>query len=246
MTRTERWTQLWSVLRLAMGLLIAAAILAQAIVTIGSAVRGERDVGTTLANFFSYFTILSNTASVVVLLWAAIWYFRRGRDASVEPFALALALASVSTYMIVTGVVYNTLLRGIELAQGTTVGWSNEVMHLVGPLFFLADLFLGPLRRQLAWRAIGAIVVFPVVWIVYTLIRALITTNPINGDPYWYPYPFLDPNGDRGYGGVVFYVVAIAIAISIFATLTIWVGRRRGALPETAASAEASRVPSVD
>ena len=41
--------------------------------------------------------------------------------------------------MVVTGVVYNLLLRGIVLDQGTTVPWSNEVMHLVGPAFMLLD-----------------------------------------------------------------------------------------------------------
>src|SRR5690606_29600106 len=63
----------------------------------------------------------------VVLAVAAIWALTCGRDATREPRWLAVALSCVTTYMIITGIVYNLLLRGIELPQGSTVPWSNEV-----------------------------------------------------------------------------------------------------------------------
>ncbi len=212
-----------------MAVVTAAAIIAQAQVTIGGAVAAGRDVVTTVVNFFSFFTILSNVAAVLVLAWAAVWLFARGRAAASEPRFLALALASVTTYMLVTGVVYNVLLRGIALPQGTTVPWSNEVLHVVGPLFLLADLFLGAKRRALRWRAIAAILVFPIAWVAYTLVRGPLTTNTVTGDPWWYPYPFLDPHGfSTGYLAVAGYIVGIAIAITAFAALVVWVGRYRG------------------
>jgi MFS family permease len=153
-------------------LVIAAAIIAQGMTTIGGAITGGRDVATTTANFFSFFTVLSNVASVIVLAWAVVW-FLLNREASRESRPLATALACVTTYMIVTGIVYNVLLRSIALPQGTTVAWSNEVLHLIGPLLFLADVFLAPRRRALSWRTIGIIVAFPIVWIVYTLLRGI-------------------------------------------------------------------------
>jgi hypothetical protein len=92
------------------------------------------------------------------------------------------------------------------------------------------DLFVGPLRRALPWRAVLGIVIFPLVWVAYTLLRAPFIINPGNGDPYWYPYPFLNPNGSGGWGSVAIYVVIIAVAIIAVASVVVWVGRRRGAL----------------
>lgn len=227
--QTKAWALTWSVMRLAMAALIIAAIAAQLTASLTTAAELGRDVGVTLANFFSFFTILSNTLTAVVLVWAGFWFFARGRHAEAEPPALALSLACVTTYMIITGIVYNSLLRGIELPQGSEpIPWSNEVLHLIGPLFLLADLFVGPLRRALPWRAVWGVVAFPILWVVYTMLRGPLVTNPVSGDPFWYPYPFLNPNTD-GWASVIFWIVAIAVAFLVVATLVVWWGRRVGA-----------------
>jgi len=130
--------------------------------------------------------------------------------------------------MIVTGVVYNTLLRGIELPQGTTVLWANEMMHVVGPLLMLADVLLAPRRRCLGWGVVGITAVFPIVWAVYTLVRANLIINPRTGTRGWYPYPFLDPANVGGYGGVAAYIVGIAVVIIVAGVGVVWVSRKRG------------------
>jgi hypothetical protein len=228
MLRSPTWSSVWSVARLVMAGAIFAAVVAQLVQSVSGAVEAGRHVPTIIANFFSFFTILSNTASAVVLVTAAVWFFARGRASSAEPGWLAFLLAAVTTYMVITGIVYNILLRGIALEPGSIVAWSNEILHLAGPLFLLADLFLGPLRRALPWRAVFGIVAFPMVWVAYTLLRAPFIVNPGTGDPYWYPYPFLNPYGPGGWGSVVIYVIGIAVAILSVAALVVWVGRRRG------------------
>ena len=228
--RSRAWAQTWSVMRLAMAALMVAAVVAQLARSLAKAADLGRDVGTTVANYFSFFTILSNSLTAIVLIWAALWFFARGRHADAEPPALALSLACVTTYMIITGVVYNLLLRSIPLDQGSTViPWSNEVLHLIGPLFLLADLFVGPMRRALPWRAVWAIIALPLLWVVYTMLRGPLVTNPVSGDPYWYPYPFLNPNGAGGWSSVLFWIVVIAIAFLVVASLIVWWGRRVGA-----------------
>ncbi len=224
MTRSSTWTTVWSFLRLAVAALIAAAIVAQLARSIGTAMELNRDVVTTVANFFSFFTILSNAGTAVVLAWAGLRQLtRRGAESTV----LAVALASVTTYMIITGIVYNTLLRNIELPQGSApIPWSNEVLHLIAPLFLLADLFVGPHRRMLSWRAIRAIIVFPIAWVVYTMVRGPFVINPVTGDPFWYPYPFLNPNNPGGWPSVLVYIVGIAVAIIIVAAVVVWWRRR--------------------
>jgi hypothetical protein len=229
----------WTVLRLAMAAVMVAAISAQLAKSIGTATKLDRDVTTTIANFFSFFTILSNALAAIVLIWAAVWYFTRGRRAVTEPPALALALASVSTYMIITGIVYNALLRFITLPQGSApIPWSNEVLHLIGPLFLLADVFFGPLRRALPWRSLWAVVAFPILWVAYTMVRGPLITNPVSRDPFWYPYPFLNPNNPGGWPSVIVYVIGIAVAIVAVGAFVVWWGRRSGTT-DTGASAAA-------
>ena len=108
--------------------------------------------------------------------------------------------------------------------------WSNEILHVWAPLFILLDVFFGPLRRRLPWRALWTIIAFPIVWGIYTLVRGPLVTDFRTGNPWWYPYPFLNPNLQPwGYGGVALYVVGIAAGILVLAAGVIWVGRRRGA-----------------
>lgn len=238
MMRTAAWATTWSVLRFAMAAVIVAAIVAQLAKTVATATELERDVVTTIVNFFSFFTILSNATTALVLLWAALWFWTRGRRAAAEPAVLATALACASTYMIITGIVYNTLLRDIVLPQGSEpIPWSNEVLHLAAPLFLLIDVFVGPLRRALPWRALWAIVAFPILWVLYTMIRGPLTTNPVTGAAYWYPYPFLNPNNPdllplTGYPGVLVYVLGIAAAILAVGSFVVWWGRRAGSRPD--------------
>ncbi|KAF2420509.1 hypothetical protein B2K11_02145 [Microbacterium sp. B35-30] len=230
-----------------MAAVTVTAITTQMAKSIGTATELGRDVTTTVVNFFSFFTILSNALAAIVLIWAAVWYFTRGRRAVAEPPVLALALACVSTYMIITGIVYNALLRGITLPQGSEpIPWSNEVLHLIGPLFLLADVFVGPLRRALPWRSLWAVVAFPILWVAYTMIRGPLITNPVSGDPFWYPYPFLNPNNPGGWPSVLVYVIGIAVAIVAVGAFVLWWGRRSGTTDTDAPAAApaAAWVPS--
>ena len=116
--------------------------------------------------------------------------------------------------MIITGIVYNLLLRNIPLPQGSTVPWSNEILHVWAPIFLLLDVLFAPRRRALSWSALGAVVVFPIVWLAYTLIRGPLVHDFRTGNDWWYPYPFLNPNVQPwGYVGVALYSIGIAVAI---------------------------------
>ena len=182
---SARTQSIWSLLRLAIAALIAAAVVAKLTSSIDVATTNGRDVATTVANFFSFFTILSNLSACVVLVWSGLWWFARGRRTDqTEPPALVVATACVTSYMIVTGVVYNALLRGIELPQGSVaIPWSNEVLHLIGPAFLLLDLAIGPAGRHLRWPTVPIVLIFPIIWVAYTLVRGPRTTNPATGDP---------------------------------------------------------------
>ncbi|WP_298863787.1 Pr6Pr family membrane protein [uncultured Microbacterium sp.] len=227
-------TTWWPYARIAASLLGSAAIIAQLVRTLTNATEATTAYGSHLltvgTNFFSFFTILSNLGAAAMLAVAAVWAWTAGRDAVREPRWLAVLIACVATYMIVTGIVYNLLLRGIELPQGSTVPWSNEVLHVVIPLFLLIDVLFAPKRRALSWGTLGTIAAFPILWAVYTLVRANLIIAPATGDHHWYPYPFLNPHiTPGGYLGVAGYIVGIAAAIIAIGTGVVWIARRRAA-----------------
>ncbi|MFS0894869.1 Pr6Pr family membrane protein [Microbacterium sp. 179-I 3D3 NHS] len=239
---TTTW---WPYARLAASVLAVAAIVAQLVRTLQIALADETEWGshlpTVIANFFSFFTIESNVLAAVALAAGGIWALSQKNRSAVEPRWLATLLICASTYMIVTGVVYNTLLRGIALPQGSTVGWSNEVLHVVIPIVMLADVLFAPRRRSVGWGTVGIAAIFPIVWVVYTLIRANLVIAPSTGNTWWYPYPFLDPRQEGGYIAVSLYVLLIAAIIIGAAALVVWVGRRRAAVDDMMSDSAASQ-----
>ena len=227
MLRSRAWANAWAALRLLAAAAGVAAIVGQLVRTLSISASNGWPLVLTAVDFFSFFTILSNLGAAIALTTGAILIWRGSR---VDPAWFATLLAAVSTYMLITGIVYNALLRNIPLPQGSTVPWSNEILHVWAPLFILLDVFFGPLRRRLSWRALWTIIAFPIVWVIYTLVRGPLVTDFRTGNPWWYPYPFLNPNLQPwGYGGVALYVVGIAAGILVLAAGVIWVGRRRGA-----------------
>ena len=226
---------LFIVIRIAAAILGIAAIVGQLITTYNVWTQlGIANRGTLFVNFFSFFTIDSNVAAVVAFAIGAVCLIRNEGD----PRWFALLRASTVTYMTVTFVVYNLLLRGIELPQGTTLPWSNEVLHVVAPLLVVLDWFFAPGRRSMEWKDLRVIVAFPIVWVIYTLIRGPLAYNQTAHKPTWYPYPFLDPSlSPEGYWSVLFYVILIAGAIIGTGAGVIWVSRRRERWPLRAVAA---------
>ncbi|WP_313812559.1 Pr6Pr family membrane protein [Glutamicibacter sp.] len=219
----------WLIARALIGMAIIAAIAAQAQATMAFTVALQRDLTTTMVNFFSYFTILSNLLCAIALLTASTWMAVRTPGAQ-EPRWLARLLACAATYMIITGLVYNLLLRSIALDQGTTVPWSNEILHTIGPAYMLIDSLFARSTRALPWKDASIALAFPLFWLIYTFIRGPLTIAPATGLPWWYPYPFLNPHIQGGWAPVLGYVVGIAALIVAAAFLVIAMGRRpRGA-----------------
>ena len=221
-------------------LLIAGLILAAIIVTYHTSIGQWHDAGyadlTTLhVNFFSYFTIESNIIAVITLVIGVVLAFRTATD----PQWFAVLRLSAFAYMTVTGIVYNLLLRGITVTgAGEGASWTNEVLHVVGPLFIIVDWLFAPGRKRMEWAAIRAVLIFPLAWVAYTLIRGPFVYDQVKGVQGWYPYPFLNPAlSAEGYFSVAFYVLLIAAIFGLVAASGIWVTRRheRWPLPAPAA-----------
>ena len=222
---------------------ITAAIVGQYLHSLNfRALKGIEENGVPAVNFFSFFTIDSNILTVVVFLIGAVLLVR---SRGIDPLWFAVGRGSVTAYMVTTGIVYNTLLRGVEVSAGATLGWSNEILHVAGPILVAIDWLFAPGRRALEWKHIWIVVIFPIVWAVYTMIRGPFVLDPtsqvLNPDYVigWYPYPFLNPiTAQLGYVSVAFYVVLIAAVIGGVGAAIIWVSRRGRWPLRTAATAK--------
>lgn len=162
-------------------------------------------------NFFGFFTMQSNMLTVVMLLGTALI----GLAGKPQPAGWSVFRACVTTYIVVVGMVYNTLLTGLE--GGITLDWANTVLHLAIPVYVALDWILVGDRPAIPWSKLWIVVIYPVVWIAVVLIRG--TTDG------WVPYPFLDPS--LGYGVVAMYCLGIAVAIVVIGALVWWVSRLR-------------------
>lgn len=210
------------ILRAAGTLGIAAAVVAQWRKSQEAEAAGAGETGFVSVNFFSFFTIEANVFAALVLGIGFFMMMRRGP----EPKGFTLLRAIAVTYMATTGVVYNLLLRGIELPQGTTVPWSNEILHVAAPILLVLDWLIAPGKRRLEPSMLWAIVAFPIMWAGYTMLRGAMVLDPRTGKN-WYPYPFLNPDtSPNGYYSVAFYVLLIAVLIGAVGALVIRTSRR--------------------
>ncbi|MEV4611175.1 Pr6Pr family membrane protein [Kitasatospora sp. NPDC049258] len=190
--------------RIAFGLLAAVALSIQGYHSVGA--------GAPLTNFFSYFTNLSNIGGLLVLLTGGVLGLR-GRPGVPDEIRGAIVL-----YMTITGLVYGLLLSGYSL--GLLLPWVNDIVHRVMPVVYLADWLLMPPAARLGRTTVLKWLVFPLVYLAYTLLRGPLVD--------WYPYPFVDPRLPGGYGRVAgACTLLLALFVAVAAAL-VWLGNRFG------------------
>lgn len=161
--------------------------------------------------YFSYFTIQTSLANIVVLVLTGIVGLQSVRDTR----AVAALRANFVAYAIITGAVYNALLRDLPSAEGAYVSpiqWPNEITHVWIPLYFALDWILNPHRHKLPGWTMVAGLAYPLAWFTFTLTRGELTG--------WYPYAFLNPTGAAGWTGVWTYAAGIALIIVALVSAT--------------------------
>jgi hypothetical protein len=123
-------------------------------------------------------------------------------------------------YMVVTGVVYAVLLKNnTDANSALAFNWRNFVLHEAVPWFIVAEWLLWPRGAHITLRQSMWLLIFPVAWLAYTLVRAQFT--------HWYPYPFLNPATVGGAGSVAIYIIGIAIGFFGLCAATSWLSRVR-------------------
>jgi hypothetical protein len=119
--------------------------------------------------------------------------------------------------MSITGIVFTLLLSNTDV--DTAIPWVNSVVHELMPLVMLADWLVTPPRTRLQLRQGLLWLSFPLVWIVYTIIRGAIVNL--------YPYPFLNP-ANGGYASVAVYCAGILVAMVVVSQLAVVLANAAG------------------
>ncbi len=190
--------------RAASALLVLVAIVVQINVNIGKGTFNP-------TRFFAFFTILSN------LFGAGLFLFLATRWRSARSPTFDLLRGGSVVYLTVTFIVVVLLLSGADLQ--VAVPWVDTVLHKIFPIYVVLDWLIDPPASHLTLRSAVRWLVYPLVWLVFTLIRGAFDN--------WYPYPFLNP-ANGGYGTVAFFCVAILVGFLVISALTVVAGNALG------------------
>jgi hypothetical protein len=164
-----------------------------------------------LIRFFSFFTILSN------LLVALIFSMNALKDSNSIRIWLQKrrALTAIVTYITITGLVYHIFIAPVLHIAGAHLAVSH-MLHTLVPVMVIVYWVIFQDKRLLKWTDIPAGLVFPLIYLAYTLIRGGITG--------FYPYIFLDA-GKLGWAQVAINVVGLSLIFIFFLALYVGIAK---------------------
>ncbi|MCU1659233.1 MAG: hypothetical protein JWO57_3889 [Pseudonocardiales bacterium] len=178
--------------------------------TTASSTEVGRLAGATLAGrllrLVSFFTIQSN-------ILAGITSAQLARDPDRDGPVWRVLRLDALVGITVTGIVYSTVLARIHEPKGWQETSTNTVVHYIVPIMMVVGwLLFGP-RPRIDARVVSWSLVFPVLWLGYTLVRGAITP--------WYPYPFVDVPS-HGYGPVLLNALLVTLVLGAVSALYWW------------------------
>lgn len=151
--------------------------------------------------YFAYFSIVTAIVAGLFLITTGFGLLLNVEDTKwVEISRLSLAVA-----LIVIGVVYHALLAGAanDVRDGN-YAWPvlpNEIIHTYVPILAAVEYLISVKAFRIRLRAFLWVAVFPITWLVLSIARGIATN--------WWPYWFINPNGEAGLGGMLTYLAAI-------------------------------------
>ena len=155
------------------------------------------------AEYFAYFSIVTAIVAGLFLITTGFGLLLNIEDTKwVEVARLSLAVA-----LIVVGVVYHALLAGAanDVRDGD-YAWPvlpNEIIHTYAPILAVIEYLISVKAFRIRLRAFVWVAVFPLIWLVLSIVRGIATN--------WWPYWFINPNGEAGLGGMLTYISAITV-----------------------------------
>ncbi len=165
-------------------------------------------------HYLNYFTILSNIACMIFFALAFVasaGALRRGE----RDFAWHPRLEGVFVFCItVVGIVYATLLAPKDIAEGHFFNFENIVLHYTGPVMVLLDWLL--FSPKGSFRAVDPLrwLLVPLGYFGYILLRSTFA-GEIGDSGSAFPYDFIDPAVQGGWGPMLRGVFFIALGMAV-------------------------------
>ena len=138
----------------------------------------QSDIPETIIRFFTFFTILTN-------LWVALFF-----TCKIFPFTKHLTifnkrgiLTALTTFILIVGLVYQFVLRGIWQPHGMQ-RIVDELLHTIVPLFVLFYWIIFSGKEKINFGDTAIWLLYPLVYFLSVLLRGHFSN--------YYPYPFLN------------------------------------------------------
>ena len=156
-------------------------------------------------DFYVHFTNISNFLCIGVMLASLIQTAKKKEDSYVSTAPMLKFIGMLG--ILLTFLVFNIMLAGAE-GRDPQLNWriGSLTFHVILPIMYIADWFLFYERKQTKWYYPVASIAFPLGYVFFLLIQAVIlkfNTSiliPTPTTPLIYPYFFvnLDTQGVPG------------------------------------------------
>ncbi len=161
----------------------------------------------TTIRFFSYFTILTNLLTAIVLTCES---FRKTQDSD------SGFLTAIVVYITIVGMVYQISLRPLWSPQGMQK-LVDELLHSVIPVFVILYWVLYGNKQRLQYKQLVGWLLFPLIYLAFVLTRGRFSG--------FYPYPFINVK-ELGIGKVLANAVGLTLGFVLVSVLFIAIGKR--------------------
>ena len=167
-------------------------------------------------DFYVHFTNISNYFCLGIMLTALIQTAKKDTDSYVTAAPLLKFIGMLG--ILLTFLVFNLMLAGAE-GRDPQANWrvSSLSFHVVLPILYIADWFLFYERKQCKWYYPIASIAFPLAYVAFLLIQAIILKFdssiliPTTTTPLIYPYFFVNLE-TQGVSGVLMWIAILSVA----------------------------------
>ena len=167
-------------------------------------------------DFYIHFTNISNFLCYGVMLASLIQTAKKKEDSfvTVAPVLKFVGMLGI----LLTFLVFNIMLAGAE-GRDPQANWrvGSLAFHVILPVLYIADWFLFRERRKCKIYYAFASIGFPLVYVIFLLIHAIILKFdtsiliPTTTTPLIYPYFFVNLE-TQGVSGVLMWIAILAVA----------------------------------
>ena len=148
-------------------------------------------------DFYVHFTNISNFLCIGVMVTALIQTVRKKEDGYVTAAPMLKFIGMLG--ILLTFLVFNIMLAGAE-GRDPQANWrvGSLLFHVLLPVLYIADWFLFYERKQCKWYYPVASIGFPLAYVIFLLIQAIILgfdssiLIPTTTTPLIYPYFFVN------------------------------------------------------